>query len=158
MVLLAVGDINAMENRYIVIFDGVCNFCNGAVNFIIKRDAKAVFLFSPMQTDLAQKLMEKHKIYNVGVDTFLLIKNDQCFVFSTAALEITKDLSGFWFLFNVLRVVPSTVRDYIYKVFARNRYTLFGRRETCLIPTKAIRSRFIGLDGLIHVGALDKGE
>jgi predicted DCC family thiol-disulfide oxidoreductase YuxK len=138
-----------MDSRNIVVFDGVCHFCNGAVNFIIKRDPKGVFAFAPMQTDLAKQLMRKHKIYNVDIDTFLLIKNDQCFVFSTAALEITKDLTGCWFLFNVFKVVPSSIRDYFYKMFARHRYTLFGKQETCLIPSDELKSRYIGLEGLM---------
>ena len=133
-----------MDNRHIVIFDGVCNFCNGAVNFIIKRDPDGIFVFTPMQSDLARELMDKHKIHNVGIDTFLLIKNDQCFVFSSAALEITRDLTGLWFIFNVLRLVPSFIRDLFYKVFARNRYALFGRQDICMVPTKEIRSRFVG--------------
>jgi predicted DCC family thiol-disulfide oxidoreductase YuxK len=133
-----------MDNRHILIFDGVCNFCNGAVNFIINRDPDGLFAFTPMQSDLARELMEKHKIQNVGIDTFLLIKNEQCFVFSSAALEIAKDLTGLWYIFNVFRLVPSVVRDFIYKVFARNRYVLFGRQDTCMVPTEAMRSRFLG--------------
>ena len=134
-----------MDNRHIVIFDGVCNFCNGAVNFIIKRDPDGIFAFTPMQSDLARELMDKHKIHNVGIDTFLLIKNDQCFVFSSAALEIAKDLNGLWYIFRVFRFVPSSIRDFFYKVFARNRYALFGRQDTCMVPTKEMRSRFVGI-------------
>ncbi len=134
-----------MDSRNIVIFDGVCNFCNGAVNFIIKRDPEGVFAFTPMQSDLAKELMEKHQIFNVGIDTFLLIKDGQCFIFSSAALEITKDLTGFWYLFNILKLIPAPVRDFFYKLFARNRYKLFGRKEHCMVPTTAIRSRFVGI-------------
>lgn len=134
-----------MDNRSIVIFDGVCNFCNWSVSFIIKRDPEGLFAFTPMQSDLAQNLMEEHQISNVGIDTFLLIKNDQCFVFSTAALEIAKDLTGFWYLFSVFRIVPSFIRDFFYKAFARNRYKIFGRRETCMVPTEEVKSRFIGI-------------
>ncbi len=134
-----------MDNRHIVIFDGECNFCNGAVNFIIKRDPKGVFAFTPMQSDLAHDLMEKNGIDSIDVDTFVLIKNDQCLVFSSAALEITKDLTGLWYLFNIFRVVPSRIRDFFYKLFARNRYALFGRQDTCMIPTKEVRSRFVGV-------------
>jgi predicted DCC family thiol-disulfide oxidoreductase YuxK len=134
-----------MDNRHIVIFDGVCNFCNGAVNFIIKRDPEGIFAFTPMQSDLARELMNKHKIYNVDIDTFLIIKNDQCFVFSSAALEIAKDLTGLWYVFGVFRLVPSPIRDFFYKVFARNRYALFGRQETCIVPTKEMKSRFVGI-------------
>ncbi|MFT4938768.1 MAG: putative DCC family thiol-disulfide oxidoreductase YuxK [Paraglaciecola sp.] len=134
-----------MDNRHIVIFDGVCNLCNGAVNFIIKRDPEGLFAFTPMQSTLAHELMEKHNIYNVGVDTFILIKNDQCFVFSSAALEIARDLTGFWYIFTIFRFIPSTIRDFIYKVFARNRYALFGRQTTCMVPTEKIKSRFVGI-------------
>jgi predicted DCC family thiol-disulfide oxidoreductase YuxK len=134
-----------MDNRHIVIFDGVCNFCNGAVNFIIKRDPDGVFAFTPMQSDLAHELMSQHKIHYVGIDTLLLIKNNQCFVFSSAALEISKDLSGFWYLFNIFKFVPSPIRDFFYKVLARHRYTLFGKQETCMVPTDEVRSRFVGI-------------
>lgn len=134
-----------MEKRQIVIFDGVCNFCNGAVNFIIKRDPKGLFAFTPMQSDFARELMEKHQIYNVGIDTFLLVKDEQCFVFYGAALEIAKQLTGYWYLFGVLKIVPSSIRDFFYKLFARNRYTLFGRQERCMVPTEAVRSRFVGI-------------
>lgn len=134
-----------MDNRHIVIFDGVCNFCNGAVNFIIKRDPDGVFAFTPMQSALAQELMDKYEIHNVGIDTFLLIKNDQCFVFSSAALEIAKDLTGFWYIFRIFELVPRAIRDFFYKVFARNRYTLFGRQETCMMPSEKVRSRFVGI-------------
>jgi predicted DCC family thiol-disulfide oxidoreductase YuxK len=134
------------DNRHIVIFDGVCTFCNNSVNFIIKRDPGALFAFTPMQTDLAQKLMKKYNIINVGVDTFLLIKNNQCYVFSTAALEIAKDLKGFWYLFNVFKLLPAFIRDFFYKLFARNRYALFGKQETCMVPTDDVRSRFIGIN------------
>jgi predicted DCC family thiol-disulfide oxidoreductase YuxK len=99
-----------------------------------------------MQSDLARELMNKHEIYNAGVDTFFLIKNDQCFVFSSAALEITKDLSGFWYVFNIFRFVPVIIRDYFYKLFARNRYAIFGRQESCMVPTEEISSRFVGIE------------
>ena len=89
--------------------------------------------------------MTRCQIYNAGVDTFLLIKNDQCFVFSGAALEIAKDLTGMWYLFNVFKIIPSPIRDFFYKLFARNRYALFGKKETCMVPTKEVRSRFVGI-------------
>lgn len=126
-------------------FDGVCNFCNGAVNFIIKRDPNGIFVFTPMQSDLAKELMTRYEIHNVGVDTFLLIKNGQYFVFSSAALEIAKDLTGLWYMFNIFKLVPAPIRDFLYKLFARNRYALFGRQEHCIVPTNEVRSRFIGV-------------
>ncbi len=135
-----------MNKPDIVIFDGICNFCNGAVNFIIKRDPTAKFAFTPMQSPLAKELMAQYKIDNVGIDTFLLIKDGQCLVFSSAALEISKGLSGYWYLFNIFKLVPSPVRDVIYKLFARNRYRLFGKAATCMVPSPDVKSRFVGLD------------
>lgn len=132
-----------MDDRYIVIFDGVCNFCNGAVNFIIRRDPNALFSFTPMQSESGKWLIDEHHAPMVGVDTFLLIKNGQCFDRTDAALEICRDLTGFWFLFRIFKILPRSFRDFFYRLFARNRYKLFGRREECMIPSPEVRDRFI---------------
>ena len=134
-----------MDNSHIVIFEGICTFCNAAVNFIIKRDKACVFLFTPIQSEFGQELLKKHQVYCTDIDTFALIKNEQCYIFSSAALEITKDLSGFWYLFTILKVIPAPIRDFFYKLFARNRYALFGKREQCMLPSEELKSRFIGL-------------
>ena len=127
----------------IIIFDGVCNFCNGSVNFIIKHDPCQQFVFTPMQSDTAQQLIEKYNVPAEGFDTFLLIKNNRCFLRTDAALEIAQDLTNPWPMLRVLRILPRTFRDYFYKLFARNRYTLFGKREVCMVPTKEVMDRFI---------------
>ncbi|MEH6346085.1 MAG: thiol-disulfide oxidoreductase DCC family protein [Bermanella sp.] len=137
-----------MNNPDIVIFDGVCNFCNDAVNFIIKRDPNARFAFTPMQSPLAKELMAQYKINNVGIDTFLLIKDGQSLEFSSAALEISKGLTGYWYLFTVFKLVPRSMRDFVYKLFARNRYRLFGKASSCMVPSQDIRSRFVGLENM----------
>ena len=135
-----------MDNRYIVIFDGVCNFCNGAVNFIIQRDPEGTFAFTPMQSKLAQELTQRFNMPDVGMDTLVLIKAGKCYVLSDAALEIAKDLKGPWRLCYVFKVVPRPIRDAAYKLFARNRYRLFGKREACMVPTVEVKSRFVGID------------
>ena len=137
--------MTALSNKHIVVFDGVCNFCNGAVNFIIQRDPNAVFLFTPIQSAFAKELIKKYEIDTLDTETFLLVKNEQCFVFSSAALEITKDLSGLWRILNVLRFVPKVIRDFVYRVVARNRYKLFGKKEVCMVPTDELKARFIGV-------------
>lgn len=134
-----------MEDNRIVIFDGVCNFCNGAVNFIINRDPQGLYKFTPMQSDYAKSLMDKYGIRNVGVDTFLLIKDGECFIWTEAALEIANELSGMWYLCKVFKVVPRVLRDSAYRAFARNRYTLFGKTNKCMVPTQAYRERFVGV-------------
>jgi predicted DCC family thiol-disulfide oxidoreductase YuxK len=134
-----------MDSRHIIIFDGVCNFCNGAVNFIIDHDPEGVFLFTPMQSDLAEELAEKHGIDNVGLDTFILIKNGRSYIRTSGALEICEDLSGFWYLFRIFKIVPARIRDVFYRALAKNRYKLFGRRSECMVPTEEVRGRFIGV-------------
>lgn len=99
------------ETRHIIVFDGVCKFCNGAVNFIIRRDRKNLFCFTPMQGEAGQRLIEKYSADMVGVDTFLLLKDGVCFERTDAALEITKDLSGLWPLCRVFRILPRSMRQ-----------------------------------------------
>ena len=135
-----------MDNRHIVIFDGVCNFCNGAVNFIIQRDPEGVFAFTPMQSELAQELTERFNVPNVGTDTLVLIKQGECFVLSDAALEIARDLKGPWRFCYVFKVVPKPIRDAAYKLFARHRYRLFGKKDACMVPSAEVKSRFVGVD------------
>jgi len=134
-----------MDTERIIIYDGVCNFCNGAVNFIIARDPKGLFSFTPMQSDLARNLIKKYQINNVGIDTFLLIKNGETYIWTNAAIEIAKELSGHWYLFRVFKIVPRPIRDGLYRWFARNRYNLFGRTDKCVVPNDEIKARFIGL-------------
>lgn len=132
-----------MSERHIVIFDGVCNVCNGAVNFIIRRDPHALFSFTPMQSEPGKRLTEKYDATMVGVDTLLLIKNGRCYERTDAAIEIAGDLTGLWSMFRVIKILPRSFRDYFYKLFARNRYRLFGRREECMIPSPEVSDRFI---------------
>ena len=134
---------SGIDGRHIVIFDGVCNLCNGSVSFIIKRDPKGKFVFIPMQSSLAEELIVKYSVAKVGVDTFLVIKDDRAYVYSDAALEIAKELSGIWAALYLLRFVPRVVRNGCYKTIARNRYKLFGRTNTCMVPTEEISSRFL---------------
>ena len=132
-----------MSNHHVIIFDGICNFCNGAVNFIIKRDHTNRFVFAPLQSPMAQKLIAEYGVENVGFDTFLLIKNNQCYFRTDAAFQITKDLNGFWYLFQVLKVLPRPIRDYFYRLFARNRYRIFGKTELCMVPTSELKNKFL---------------
>ncbi len=132
-----------MEPQNIIIFDGVCNFCNGAVNFIIQRDKNRSFMFTPMQSDTGKHLIEKYQVDLVGKNTFLLIKNGTTFIKTEAALEICKELSGGWKYFRLFKYLPLPVRDRLYTLLATHRYRLFGKRDSCMVPTPEIRERFI---------------
>ncbi|MBT3296135.1 MAG: thiol-disulfide oxidoreductase DCC family protein [Verrucomicrobia bacterium] len=131
-----------MSAAPVVVFDGVCNFCVGAVRFIIKRDPKAIFRFTPMQGALGQALIREHGLPGGG-DALLLVKAGRAYSGSDAALEIAQDLSGGWPLCRFLRVVPRPLRDGVYRLIGRHRYALFGRRSACMLPSPEQSARFI---------------
>ncbi len=139
-----------MNNPSIVIFDGVCNLCNASVQFIINRDPQGKFAFIPMHSALAHELMAQHEVQNVGGDTVLLIKDNQCFMYSDAVFEIAKELSGWWYLLNLFKFIPKSIRDYGYRLIARNRYQLFGQRATCMVPSQTVRKRFLHLTDTVN--------
>ena len=125
-----------------VLFDGVCNFCNGAVNFIIRHDGEKKFKFAPLQSEIGQQMQAK---YGIGedVDSIILVENDKAYTHSTAGLRVAKGLGSIWSLGYVFIIVPSFIRDFFYRLFAKYRYRLFGRTEACMLPTPDVRERFL---------------
>ncbi|MFZ1699278.1 MAG: thiol-disulfide oxidoreductase DCC family protein [Pyrinomonadaceae bacterium] len=126
----------------IVLFDGVCNFCNGAVNFIIRHDAGKKFSFAPLQSEIGQQMKAKYEIGD-DIDSVVLIENGRAYMHSAAGLRIAKRLGGVWSLGYVFIIVPAFIRDSCYKVFAKYRYRLFGRQDACMLPTPDVRKRFL---------------
>lgn len=126
----------------IVLFDGVCNFCNGSVNFIIRNDPEKRFNFAALQSEAGQELRAK---YGIGddVDSIVLIENGKAYTHSTAGLRIAKTLGGIWALGYIGIIVPAFLRDFLYRGFAKNRYRLFGRQDACMLPTPDVRERFL---------------
>ncbi len=131
------------EKRQIIIFDGVCNLCNGSVNFIIARDVRETFMFSPVQSAFAISLLKDHNLTGIGKDSFVLVKEGKCYLRSDAALQISKQLPGLWPVLSGLRIIPRPLRDMIYNLVARNRYKLFGKKDSCMVPTPELQRRFI---------------
>jgi predicted DCC family thiol-disulfide oxidoreductase YuxK len=127
----------------IILFDGVCNFCNGSVNFIIDRDSAGYFKFAPLQSEIGEKLLAQHGVDKAQTDSIILIEDDKAYTHSTAALRIARKLDGAWRWFYYLIVVPRPIRDAFYKLFARYRYKLFGKKDECMLPTPEIRARFL---------------
>lgn len=127
----------------IVLFDGVCNFCDGAVNFIIERDAKNYFKFAPLQSENGQKLAAEHGIDLQKIDSIILIEGGEAYTESTAALKIARNLGGFWSWAYALIIVPKFIRDYFYRLFAKNRYRLFGKKDACTLPSPEVRAKFL---------------
>ncbi len=127
----------------IVLFDGVCNFCNASVNFVIARDKAAYFKFAPLQSVIGEELRTRHGIDKVETDSVIVIENERVYTHSSAALRIARHLDGIWSWTYVFVIVPKPIRDLLYRLFARNRYRLFGRQDACMMPTPDVRARFM---------------
>lgn len=132
-----------MENKAIILFDGVCNFCDRSVQFVLRRDKKAYFNFASLQSEIGQELLEKYKIPKDKFESLVLIENDKAYLFSTGALRIARKLNGAWPILYGFIIIPSFIRNFFYKLIANNRYRLFGKKEECMIPSPEWRSRFL---------------
>ena len=130
-------------NHAIILFDGVCHLCTSTVQFIIKRDPHGYFTFASLQSAIGRTLVAEHGLQPDALDTFVLVEGSRCFTRSDAALRVAQHLSGGWALLWVLSLIPKLIRDWGYTVIARHRYQWFGRRETCMIPSRDILDRFL---------------
>jgi len=138
-----------MENSTktpVILFDGVCNFCNGSVNFIIDRDKKGLFSFASLQSSAAQEILQEKGEDTASFNSVILVTEDKIYRKSRAALEIAKQLSGLWPIFYIFRIIPTSIRDFFYDIIAKNRYKWFGKRDTCRMPEPEVRERFLEVD------------
>ena len=126
-----------------ILFDGVCNLCNGFVQFVIKRDRREVFTFGTLQSRKAQELLKQTGFGEGYLATVVVIEGQHAFVESDAVLMIARNLGGWWKALLVFTLVPTSIRDALYRTVARHRYRLFGRRETCMTPTAELMHRFL---------------
>jgi predicted DCC family thiol-disulfide oxidoreductase YuxK len=133
-----------IRRQKIILFDGVCNLCNGSVVFILQREKKPIFQFASIQSEAGKELLEWYglpKDYNQAV---LLIENGKMYLGSTAALKIGQTLKFPWsYLSYVGFIVPKLIRDLVYNQIAVNRYQWFGKRDLCMIPTESLKARFL---------------
>ncbi len=127
----------------VVLFDGVCNLCNGFVQFIIKRDKQATFRFASLQSHFGQQVLQQNDLSTGDFDSFILLQNGKVYTKSTGALRVIKQLDGLWPVLYVFMLVPPFIRNGIYRWVARNRYKWFGKQESCWLPTPTLKSRFI---------------
>ncbi|MBS8263749.1 thiol-disulfide oxidoreductase DCC family protein [Mesobacillus boroniphilus] len=126
----------------VILFDGVCNFCDASVQFILNRDSKETFYFASLQSEGGQGLLKKYKVRD-DVDSMILIENDKVYYKSSAALRISRHLRGAWKLLYVFMIVPAPIRNIVYDIIARNRYKWFGQKESCMLPPPNVRKRFL---------------
>lgn len=134
---------NSANDQTVILFDGVCNLCNGAVQFIIKRDPHGKFRFAPLQSAAGQALLKQHRLPAEHFNSIIVIEGDRYYTRSSAALRIARRLNGLWPICYAAIVIPPFLRNPVYDWIARNRYRWFGRTESCMMPTPELKARFL---------------
>jgi predicted DCC family thiol-disulfide oxidoreductase YuxK len=124
-------------------FDGVCNLCNGTVQFLLKRDRQQILRFAPLQGTFGQQALRDHGLDPNALQSLVLLDNGKAYTHSTAALRAFRALGGGWLVISWLEIFPEGLRDMVYRWIARNRYRWFGRRESCMVPSPAVMERFL---------------
>jgi predicted DCC family thiol-disulfide oxidoreductase YuxK len=132
-----------MKNDPIILFDGVCNFCNGTVNFILRQDKQELLKFTPLQSPAAQRILREHQLPAQNFNSFVLIENGKSYQASTAALRLLNYLPWYWKWMKLFWIIPKFLRDAVYLIIAKNRYKWFGKKEACMIPLPHWRTRFL---------------
>ncbi len=132
------------KNKEIILFDGVCNLCNGAVLFIIKRDRDDVFRFVSLQSELGKEIIRYIGVDVSKTDSIVWYKPGEAYYYkSDAALIIINHFGGIWGLLNVFKIIPASLRNLFYDFIAKNRYNWFGKKESCMIPTPELQQKFL---------------
>ncbi len=127
----------------LLLFDGVCNLCNGFVQWVIVRDKKGIFKFAALQSETGQQELKKLGKNTETFDSVVLIAGSKVLTQSDAAIEVAAQLGGIWSLAPLLRVFPRLLRNAVYNWVARNRYRWFGKREQCMLPRPEWKDRFL---------------
>ena len=132
-----------MITKKIIFYDGHCNLCNGFVNAIIKLDKKNIFLFAPLNGNHAKNLLKKNNIKNTTIDSVVLFNKNSISYKSKAVIEILISLGGIYRVLVMTKIIPRAILDWIYDIFAKNRYSWFGKQDRCMVPDKKIISKFL---------------
>ncbi len=132
------------SNKKLILFDGVCNLCNSAIQFMIKHDKEDSFRYAALQSDIGKKLIAERNIDTEKVDSILLIEPGIAYYDkSDAALQIGKLLKGYRTISSILYMIPRGLRNIVYDFIARNRYKWYGKKEACMIPTPELKAKFL---------------
>lgn len=135
---------NLPPNKKIILFDGVCNLCNSAVQFVIKYDKKDTFRFVALQSELGQEILAYIGINAKNIDSIVLYEPGVAYYYkSSAAIQIAKNLGGFWHLGTIFRIIPIGIRNQLYDYIAKNRYKWYGKKESCMVPTPELKIKFL---------------
>ena len=136
--------INLPKHKKLILFDGVCNLCNASVQYVIKRDKNNVFMFAALQSTIGQQLIKEFNIDTEKTDSILLYNPEKGIDYkSTAALKVAVKLSFPINLMAVFFIIPVFIRNWVYDYIAKNRYTWYGKKDACMIPTPELKSKFL---------------
>lgn len=130
------------SDKPVILFDGICNLCNNSVQFVIKRDPEGIFKYASLQSDFGQQLLKEFNLPADKFNSFILFQDHKIYTRSTGALKMLAQLKG-WKWASIFFIVPRFIRDGIYNFISKYRYSWFGKREECIIPTQELKARFI---------------
>ncbi|MDG1730432.1 MAG: DCC1-like thiol-disulfide oxidoreductase family protein [Algibacter sp.] len=132
------------DNKKLILFDGVCNLCNGAVNYVIKHDKSNLFMFTALQSDIGKKIIEHYNIDTIKLDSILLYTPKKGIHYkSTAALKVASKLGFPINILVIFLIVPKVIRNWVYDFIAKNRYKWYGKKDACMIPTPELKNKFL---------------
>jgi predicted DCC family thiol-disulfide oxidoreductase YuxK len=131
------------NHQVVLLFDGVCHLCNSSVQFLLKRDKMGIIHFGALQSEIAKQLIHHAGYFEKLPDGVVLIDHGKIYFESDAALRVLRHIGGFWAFISNLRFIPRFIRQFVYRIIARNRYKWFGKDDTCSIPEPGWKSRFI---------------
>lgn len=135
--------MQAGKEKFIVLFDGVCNLCSSSVQFILKRDKKEQFLFGSLQGNYGQEVLKKYGMPQNEFNSFMLLEGDRLYTKSSGALRMLRHLGGAWSLVYAFIILPKFIRDAVYNFAATNRYRWFGKKEECWLPKPEWKKKFL---------------
>jgi len=136
-------NLQPVNNPPIILFDGLCNLCNRSVQYVIRHDPAAIFKFASLQGEAGQQLLKEYGLTANNMNSFVLIKDNKVYTRSTAALTVAKQLKGISKLLYGFIIVPAFIRNAVYDLIAKNRYKWFGKKDSCMVPTASLKSRFL---------------
>ncbi len=137
--------LNLPKDKKIVLFDGVCNLCNGAINYVIDNDKNDVFRFVSLQSDLGKVIQQYIGYTDTNLDTIIVyVPGEAYYTKSTAAIKIMNEFGGIWKAMNSFLLLPQNMRDLVYDYVAKNRYKWYGKQDACRIPTPELKAKFLG--------------
>lgn len=136
--------INLPDHKQLILFDGACNLCNRSVEYVIKHDKKDIFMFTTLQSEVGQQIIKEYNIDTNKIDSILLFTIEHGIdCKSTAALKIAFQLGFPNSLTSIFFVLPPFIRNWVYDYIAKNRYKWYGKKESCMIPTPKLKSKFL---------------